>query len=288
MNIKLFRNNYELNTKHWIFPGGEIGIKIEDPNFKLRYNQNNNQTVLCRAQNSVDVLGIAMAKNALENTDGQKLPTRLFLPYVPYARQDRICDRGEAFSLKVITNFINSLNFDEVIILDPHSDVTPALINNVKVISQFDIIHQWQEFKNRISANCVFVSPDAGANKKTAKIAGYFNHREFIRADKLRDLSNGNILETIVYCDDFKGKDVIVVDDCLDGARTFIELAKVCKSKNCNKFVLYCTHGIFSKGIEYVFENGIDEIYVTNSWRDFPKDTKLKIFDVLDFTKFMI
>lgn len=275
MNIKLFRNNRELSAKHWIFPGGEIGIKIEDPNLKLRYSEDHYQTVLCRAQNSVDVFGIAMAKNALENTDGQKLPTRLFLPSVPYGRQDRICDRGEAFSLKVFANFINSLKFDQVTIIDPHSDVTSALINNVNVISQFDIIHRWQEFKNRVNTNCVFVSADAGANKKTAKVAGYFSRHTFVRADKLRDLTNGNILDTIVYCDDFNGMDVIVIDDICDGGRTFTELAKVCKSKNCGKFVLYCTHGIFSKGTK--LEN-IDEIWTTNSFRT--DLTDVNVFDV--------
>jgi ribose-phosphate pyrophosphokinase len=264
MNIKLFRNFRELKTKQWIFPGGELGIKIEDPNLKLRYHEDTHQTVVCRAQNTHDLFSIALAKDALEQTDGKGLFTRLFLPYVPYARQDRVCDRGESFSLKVLANFINSLNFDEVIILDPHSDVTPALINNVKVISQFDIIRQWQEFKNRIGSNCVFVSPDAGGNKKTAKVAGYFNHNSFGRADKLRDLTNGNILETIVYESDFGKKDVIVVDDIADGAKTFIELAKVCKAKNCGKFVLYCTHGIFSKGTK--LEN-IDEIWTTDSFR---------------------
>lgn len=279
MNIKLFRNNRELSAKHWIFPGGEIGIKIEDPNLKLRYSEDHYQTVLCRAQNSVDVFGIAMAKNALENTDGQKLPTRLFLPSVPYGRQDRICDRGEAFSLKVFANFINSLKFDQVTIIDPHSDVTPALINNVNVISQFDIIHRWQEFKNRVNANCVFVSPDLGAEKKIAKLCKYFNHDNYISSTKNRNLSTGEIIKTEVFCQDFEKKDVIVVDDILDGCKTFIELAKICKSRNCGKFILYGTHGIFSKGTDICYQNGIDELFVTNSYHE-TYDSKVHVLDL--------
>jgi ribose-phosphate pyrophosphokinase len=93
------------------------------------------------------------------------------------------------------------------------------------------------------------VSPDAGSNKKIfdlAKSIGYDG--EIIRCDKLRDISTGKIIETIVYHDDLCGKDAIIVDDILDGGKTFIEIAKVLKQKNVGKIYLIVTHGIFSNG----------------------------------------
>jgi ribose-phosphate pyrophosphokinase len=76
------------------------------------------------------------------------------------------------------------------------------------------------------------ISPDAGSNKKIfdlAKSIGYDG--EIIRCDKLRDISTGNIIETIVYKDDLNGMDCLIVDDVIDGGRTFIELSKILKQK---------------------------------------------------------
>lgn len=262
MNIKITKGALELEYKEFIFPGGEVGIKLNAGNYKYLWDKSPVQTITARLSCSNEIIALAMIKDALSRFD--KTPINLVMPYVPYGRQDRVCDKGEAFSLKVFCDFINSLNFNSVTICDPHSDVTPALLNNLTVITQADIIHKYIEFGNQNKLR-VLVSPDAGANKKTLEIAKYFDHDNFVRADKIRDVTNGNIKETIVYCDDFKGRDVLVCDDICDGGRTFVELAKVCKAKNCGKFILYVTHGIFSKGIDTLLENGIDEIWTTNS-----------------------
>ncbi len=269
MNIGIYKrdpNNglKQLFFKRFVFPGGEVGVKL-DNDYSFKYFNSAN-AIVARVQTSEDFMELAMVADALRRFDNVKIG--VFLPYLPYARQDRVCDTGEAFSLQVFCKLLNSLNFDKVTICDPHSDVGPALINNVKVISQFDIINKWLDFINVCNnPKVTFVSPDAGSNKKTSILAGFFQKPNFVRADKLRDLTNGNIKETIVYCDDFKGQDVVCADDIIDGGRTFIELAKVCKAKNCGKFILYATHGIFSKGVETLYQNGIDEIWTTNSFK---------------------
>jgi ribose-phosphate pyrophosphokinase len=111
----------------------------------------------------------------------------------------------------------------------------------------------------------VLVSPDAGANKKTFEVAKYFS-TNFIRADKLRDLTTGQIKETIVYADDLTGKTAVILDDICDGGRTFIELAKVLKAKGAAKVILFVTHGIFSAGLDPLFAGGIDAIWTTDSF----------------------
>jgi len=273
-NIKILKGRKLLDFKSFVFPGGEISVKLKHDNYNFLY-ENADCSIVARLHNANDIMELIMVKDAVGRLNHiPKVPQiNLLMPYVPYSRQDRVCDKGESFSLKAFCDIINSLNFNRVTICDPHSEVTPALLNNVKVISQFDLINKNLELTKRIR-NTVLVSPDAGANKKTSEIAKYLEHSSFVRADKLRDLTNGNILETIVYCDNFKGKDVLVCDDICDGGRTFIELAKVCKTKNCGKFILYVTHGIFSKGTAILFNSGIDEIWTTNSfeWRLIPSE----------------
>lgn len=277
MNIKILnQNKQELDYDSFVFNGGEVSIKLKD-NLKFKY-ESKIITIIARVQSSEELIKLALIKNALDLEF--KFPVDLILPYIPYARQDRVCDKGESFSLNVFTDILNSLNFKSVTVFDPHSDVAPALINNVRVISQFDIFDKNTDLISYVMKNIgVFVSPDAGANKKTAKLAGYFGHQEFVRADKLRDLTNGQIKETVVYCDDLDGRNVMMVDDIADGGATFCFLAKELKKKNAGKIILFVTHGIFSKGFE-CFED-IDEIITTNSFQEFHNvPEKVEIYEI--------
>lgn len=260
------RGPIELKSSRFLFPAGELGIKLDVENLNFKHSVKR-IALVARIQDSNDFMALALTKNALDNW--MNYPEMdLYLFYVPYARQDRVCVTGEPFSLRVLANLINIIGFARIYIADPHSDVCGGLFVGVRVIKQIDIIEKFEEFTKRVLKGVTFVAPDAGSNKKAAEIAAYFGHQEFIRADKLRDLSNGKILETIVYTDDLKGGDVVIADDLCDGGRTFTELAKALKKKNAGKIILYVTHGIFSKGTKVLFENGIDEIYSTNSYFD--------------------
>ncbi len=128
-------------------------------------------------------------------------------------------------------------------------------------VGKFDVLT-----KHIIAHGPAFVSPDAGANKKTMELSKYFNHSNFLRADKNRNLHTGEILETVVY--GVIPPEVIIADDICDGGRTFIELAKVLKAKGAKKVYLYVTHGIFSKGTKPLLDAGIDTIFTTNAYYD--------------------
>jgi len=268
--ITIHKKNSVLKCKTFLFPGGEVGVKLESENGSdnlLGYLHEfvPYQVVVARLTSSNDIMELVMAVDALRRLDDT--PVVLFMPYVPYARQDRVCVPGESFSLKAFANIINGLNFHRVFVVDPHSDVVGAVFNNIHIITQKQIIHNFDSFVNTvISEKALFISPDAGANKKTSELAAYFGHTSFIRADKLRDLATGKIKETIVYADKIEIP-VVIADDICDGGRTFIELAKVLKSKGCPKVILYVTHGIFSQGFETLLANGIDQIFTTDSYK---------------------
>lgn len=58
----------------------------------------------------------------------------LEMPYIPNARMDRVKNRDEVFTLKWFAEFINSLGFESVKVLDPHSNVAMALINRAETM----------------------------------------------------------------------------------------------------------------------------------------------------------
>lgn len=287
MSIKIIKKTttqiFELDYKSFIFNGGEVSIKLDSFNYFF-FAVKAPITLVSRIQNSNDFFVLANIKNALEELDHHDI--ELFLPYLSYSRQDRVCASGESFSLKVFANLLNSLNFKKVTTLDCHSDVGTALINNVKHIKQLDIIAKTPINELFICPKLLFVSPDAGSNKKTSELAKYYGHDKFIRADKLRELTTGKILETIVYADNLNGYTVAICDDLADFGGTFCALAKVLKGKGAAKVILFVTHGIFAGGFDKLIESGIDEIITTNSFRDDIVETNnVKVFNIEEFAK---
>jgi ribose-phosphate pyrophosphokinase len=257
------------------FPGGEIGVKI------LRFSPNymKNLKIVAHLRNSDDIWELIMLREAA-NASGMEIE-HLYLPYVPYARQDRSCDVGEGTSIKAFSNVINSLEFDRVTILDPHSDVTPALIKNCHICSQAELLC-YVVSKPKLKT-CYLVSPDAGAEKKIYSAAKLANPLGIIKAAKKRNPSTGEIVNTQIveipdtYNKENQGATALIVDDICDGGRTFIELAKELKDCGISNIELYITHGIFSKGLAPLYEAGIQHIYCANPWIT-PEDTESKKF----------
>ena len=67
--------------------------------------------------------------------------------YVSNSRMDRTYDSSEVFTLKYFCDFINSLKFDNVIVMDVHSNVTTALLNHVSerpLIELRKLVHKYK------------------------------------------------------------------------------------------------------------------------------------------------
>lgn len=185
----------------------------------------------------------------------------LVMPYCAYSRQDRICNEGESFSLRIFAQLINSCNFTSVTTWDNHSDVSTALINNCTNLHVKHILPS----KEVVSYD-YFISPDAGSNKKVFACSQQFNI-PMIRADKIRDVSNGNIIDTQVFAtaDQLKNAAVLIIDDIAANGMTFWQLAKTIKEiePTC-KVHLFVTHGFFHSNLDKLSEY-IDHFITTTS-----------------------
>lgn len=231
------------------YPCGEMHVRISKfpdavPYLKMEFERNE------------DIIELMLVCDAMRRM-GYIVPY-LELPYVPFGRQDRVAVGGDCLSLAVFAGIINSLNFLEVEVTDPHSDVTTALINNCRVITQADVFEKYLKDKS----DYYLVSPDAGATKKIYHLAQRVSSRGVIECSKTRYPKTGEITGVTVHADNLFGNDCYIVDDICDGGRTFTEIAKLLKSPemNCGKIVLMVTHGFFTKGLG-VFDGLIDEIY---------------------------
>lgn len=262
INFKVFSGMDEVSVDYSTFKGGEEHVRING------HVGVDDVTIVAKLKNSRNIMQLVMLKDALYNM-GCKI-VDIYMEYIPYARQDRVCNHGEALSIKVFANLINSCNFNKVFVTDPHSDVATALINNVVIIDNSEIIEELSCSYN------VIVAPDAGALKKVHSMAKELEITEVITATKIRDTMSGEIVETKVDYSGIEGKHVLIYDDICDGGRTFIELAKVLRKGNPKSIDLCVTHGIFSKGTTVILEH-INHIYTTDSWCSWKSDKGLTV-----------
>ena len=273
LNLTHSEKNSHITFKVINFSDSQKQIKL----FFNNYSSIDNVEIYSRM--SWDDLQIIIAATQALREHGIKL-IDLYVPYFLGARSDRKFEEGTSNYLKtVICPIINSQNYNKVTVLDPHSDVLEACLNNfVKIDNVFLISHFFNLLG--IDDSPVLISPDAGALKKIYNVAEKFNINDIVVASKHRDISTGKILGTEVPRDNFEGKNVFIIDDICDGGRTFIELAKKLKEKNSGKIYLIVTHGIFSAGIDVLKEH-LDGIYTTNSVKDIQNDDFIKTFNIL-------
>lgn len=261
LEIQIETSGDQYKTKSFSFSGGELQVQI--PGMPERVS--GDIRVIARLQSSDDIVRLVLVSEILDRAH-RKGDRVLVVPYFPFARQDRVMQPAEAFSLKAVARLMNSLSFDEVIVCDPHSDVTAALVNNVRVIPQLELVAAHSKLSELLQEKpAVIIAPDAGATKKAFSISQRFG-QPLVTAAKIRDKSTGAIIRTEVPTSPWiAGHDAIIVDDICDGGRTFVELTKVLKSEGVRQVFLYVTHGIFSQGLG-VFKGLIDAVYTTDAF----------------------
>lgn len=194
-----------------------------------------------------DIMRLIMTFDAVRQINPETV-IDLTIPYFPYARQDRVCNPGEAFGAAVMANLMNGLNARSITVWDPHSPVVEAHLKNARSITQSELVKgAVAHFIKREALT--LVSPDKGASKKTDEVGAALGGVPVLHCSKVRDPATGKITHAEVH-GDANGKDMIILDDICDGGGTFIELAKILKAQGAGRLYLYVTHGIFSKGLE--------------------------------------
>lgn len=238
------------------FPAGEMHVRIHDEGYRVI----NNIEIVLNYRSNDDLVALALLKDAVERKyEFNRIS--LAIPYFPYARQDRVCNDGESLSVKVIANFINGLDFDEVYVYDPHSDVVGAVVNKIRIFEMTHLVHLLLT-KTFSPEKVILVAPDAGATKKVQKVAQQYGY-EYVTASKVRDTKTGKLSNTVVYSEHVGDKDFLILDDICEGGRTFNLLAPKLQELTFGKVYLYVTHGIFSKGYDELAKN-FEKVYTAN------------------------
>ena len=262
----------EIPFESFTFNGGEPHIRIgkidnrEAVHLTHRINSFNDLGLLCI---TVDALRRMRVKNI-----------HLLIPYFPAARQDRVMVKGESLTVKVYADMINGLAVDSITIFDPHSDVTPALLDNCINVPNHKFIKQVVPL---IPKDTILISPDAGASKKIFKLAQTLNIQEVIECGKKRNIVTGELTGFTVPDSELEGKSCLIVDDICDGGGTFMGLGNELKKKSAGKLFLAVSHGIFSKGFDQL-TSIFETVFTTDSIRNIsaPQVNQINLENILN------
>jgi ribose-phosphate pyrophosphokinase len=243
------------NPVNWVkvltFPDSQPHVQLIDPIV------GDEVMVICSITSPSKLLQLLELTNALDKYWIKK--TFLSIPYLMGARSDRHMVEGDSFDLEVVAKLINSCDFDRVELLDVHSPVALSLID--------------KSFNNKINLlagynkhNPLFICPDKGAIDRVPTGA------DVIYCEKSRDLSTGVITLKVNDVEKTRYRNCIIVDDICDAGGTFIAIANEVRHM-CASLTLAVTHGIFSKGVDYL-AGLFDEIITTNSYANLDLQNK--------------
>lgn len=234
------------------YPAREYNFTLPIELDSSEFYEYNELTICWQYENDQELFLLTLLKKSLFKNIANKIT--LLLPYIPYARMDRVETSTDILSLKIFAEQINSLNFDKVVVIDAHSDVSLALIDNVLCrYPQVELIENLIKSARLNKDEILLVYPDGSASKKYAKkLIGL--GIPFVDCTKQRDFKTGKIKSLHVnmtndvlhlyQSDNFKH--IIIVDDICSRGGTFVaakhELMKVLPNINENNYYLIVSH----------------------------------------------
>lgn len=284
------------------FPDGTQKINMCEEVSEMMAHGTNNIFIVWKYENDAEMATLMFVKRHIDEHAYGPCHVNLMMPYVPNARMDRVKNGKEVFTLKYFCEFINYLKFSTVFVLDPHSDVTNALINNVVVISPSGYISrifediELQDETPIYKGTTVVYFPDAGAMKRYKDLP-CFKGRKVIYGEKDRDWETGEIRGLKIYTqngeriDDngkkpLNGLTVLMIDDIISYGGTLAFSADKIKELGANAIYAYASHAENSmhdenKGtiMKRVENRTIDEIFTTNSIYNMGDSKYITVFD---------
>ena len=234
-----------------IFPDGTSQVwKIEEYVDQPGHHCMPMQRVEWWFENEAELMHLAQLKMLLDK-DGT-CNAELYMPYCPYARQDKAIDDGQTFALRTFLGQLWGMHWTQIRTIDMH---------NPDFVKQFDFNWLNNKMTPDVSRYDTVIFPDAGAATRYDIV-----HPNIVIGDKVRDPQSGWITHYALNGEPHGN--CIVVDDLCDGGLTFKLLAKSIIPDNFDRRVerldLSVTHGIFSKGLSELFD-WYDYIFTTDS-----------------------
>ncbi len=186
------------------------------------------------------------------------------VPYLAYARQDKLFRPGESQFGNVILRLINALSIDEFYTVDIHAPLImeeclckAINIDSMKLLADY--------VKSKGAKDIVVVSPDKGAIERSSAFAKHFGEDIPVELlEKERNVKTGEIEMSGTL--NLKDKDVVIADDIIATGGTMATAIKIAKESGARKVFAVATHALLLQQAKFrIIKAGADEIIGTDS-----------------------
>ena len=191
--------------------------------------------------------------------EGGAKRVRAVVPYLAYARQDRIFKPGESLSSRLVAEAL-SLYASEVLTVDAHKDDIRAYyrIPFTNVSAEAAIADELKRL--RVD---VVLAPDAGAMPRAPAVAQRIG-AQFDYLEKKRLTSE--IVEMKPKTLDVKGKSVCILDDIISTGGTMAKALEQLARNGAREVHAACVHGLFlGDSVQKLRAAGAKAIVATNT-----------------------
>lgn len=235
------------------FPDGEAGVSV-DPAVRAH-----DVFVVQSLVPPVDpsLIELALLADACKRADCARLT--VVMPYVGYARQDRRTQDGQAVGARVVTELLQAVGVDRMLVVDPHTAQLEAMVSiPLDSVSAVGILAE--DLSADLAADAVVVAPDLGAAKRADRFAERLGLPTALVSKTRLD---GRRVEVDHVVGDVRGRVPLIVDDMISTGGTIAAAVEAVRGVGCAEpFRVAATHGLFVEDAEDVLAGLMPESVV--------------------------
>ncbi len=253
------------------FPDGEIYIRIETP---VEYKEVAVLFSMYPGQNA-SLTEFFMFTDALNDLGASRITA--VIPYLPYARQDKRFQHGEALSIKTLARLFKSVGVSRLVVVDTHFHRIPEDFDffGIKCANLSAGRLLLEHAKEKLGQRSEVIGPDFGSSELIKYATGKASVMEKVKVcpdcgkEKTECMCGS---KEVVYearefrtDRDFKGKNVAILDDMIASGTTMINACRKLKSMGAKEVIALATHGLFLNDSLKALNSAADYVAVTDT-----------------------